>query len=195
MLLSMYGWDFRSARREAGLTLSQVARAAGTAETNVSAYERGSKRPSAATAQRMKAVVAAGRESPIHRNSLLTVPAAAAALRDGLKHGWPTADLLRLIREMVSNSKWVESAVDIEAFFTQPSTTGDQRWDAMLAGVAEHLSLEAGRKAPAWTTGHAIRPLWFVGSVSSLDSMALASSAPSLRIRGVVIDQESLTAV
>jgi transcriptional regulator with XRE-family HTH domain len=191
----MYGWDFRSARREAGLTLSQVARAAGTAETNVSAYERGSKRPCAATARRLKVAIAAGRASPIHRNSLLTLPAAAAALRVGLRHGWPTADLLRLVREMVSNSKWVDSAEDIEAFFAQPSTTGDQRWDAMLAGVAEHLSLRAGREAPAWTAGHALRPLWFVGSVPGLDSMALANSAPSLRVRGVVIDQESLTSV
>ncbi|PZS25563.1 MAG: hypothetical protein DLM59_19945, partial [Pseudonocardiales bacterium] len=43
----------RERRHAAGLTLREVARVAGTAETNVAAYERGIKRPSPRTMGRL----------------------------------------------------------------------------------------------------------------------------------------------
>ncbi|MHB1783815.1 MAG: helix-turn-helix domain-containing protein [Acidimicrobiales bacterium] len=191
----MNGWELRAARRQAGLTLRDVARAAGTSESNVSAYERGSKRPSAATSERLHAALAVGRTSPIHANTLLTVPAAAASLRFGLRRSWATVDLLRIVRELVSNAAWVKTDADVAAFFARPSTTGDERWDAMLAGVVENLSLKTGRPVPEWTAGHALHQLWFVGSVAALDAYALAHTPPSLRVRGVVVDEESLESV
>lgn len=191
----MDGWDLRAERRGAGLTLKQVARAAGTSETNVAAYERGAKRPSVETLARLLAVVRAGGDSPVHRNRLLTVPAAAAALRRGLRAGWPTVDLLRVVREMVSNAKWLHSDADFDAFLSAPSTTGDPRWDAMLAGVAEILALHAGRPVPGWTAGWELGRLWFVSSLPGMDAYALAHTPPPLRIRGVVVDEASLVSV
>src|SRR5450432_430965 len=119
----MDGWELRGRRRAQGLTLRQVARAAGTSETNVSAYERDIKKPSARTLARLIRVIDAGSESHLHRRSLLTVPATAAALRRGLREGWRTSDLLRLIREMRSNSVYALSEHERAAFFAQPSTT------------------------------------------------------------------------
>jgi predicted transcriptional regulator len=81
-------------RRQADLTLAQVARAAGTSETNVSAYERGVKRTSARTARRLRAVIDAGAASRIHTARLSTAPATAATLRRGLRGGWSTAAAL-----------------------------------------------------------------------------------------------------
>ncbi|MGQ0623167.1 MAG: helix-turn-helix domain-containing protein [Sporichthyaceae bacterium] len=52
---------------------------------------------------RIEAVVDAGRDGIVHARNLLTVPAAAAALRTGLKTGWSTADLLRVVRQMRSD--------------------------------------------------------------------------------------------
>ena len=191
----MRGWDLRAARRRAGLTLKEVARAAGTSETNVAAYERGAKRPSEDTIARLLAATRPGKDSPIHRNRLVTVPAAAAALRRGLREGWATVDLLRVIRELVSNAKWVASEADVEAFLSVPSTTGDARWDAMLAGVTEDLALKAGWPVPGWTAGKALDQLWFATSLPALDAYTLAHTPPSLRIRGVVVDEASLASV
>jgi len=191
----MDGWDLRARRRVEGLTLKQVARAAGTSETNVSAYERGSKRPSAGTLARLVAVLEAGTDSAIHRRSLLTVPAAAAAIRQGLRAGWTTADLLRLVREMRSNSVFARSERDRAAFFAQPSTTGDQRWDAMLAGNTEDLAFRDGFPAPDWSQGHALPQFWFVGSTPSLAAYAFARSPFSLQVRGVMVDPADLEAV
>lgn len=191
----MQSWELRSRRRAAGLTLKQVARAAGTTESNVAAYERGTKMPNTLTLGRLLAVIDAGSASPVHSHSLMTVAATASAIRGGLREARPTVDLLRLVRQMVSDSKWLEGKVDYEAFFAQPSTTGDQRWDAMLAGVAEHLNVSRGRPAPAWTARAGLDRFWFLGSDPAFDAISFASTPTSLRVRGVIVDGAALESV
>jgi len=191
----MNSWELRERRREAGLTLRSVARAAGTSESNVSAYERGAKPPRPATLDRLIAMIDAGARSPVHERSLLTVPATAAALRAALRAGWSTADLLRLVREMRSNAKFVDQPQDRAAFFAEPSTTGDQRWDAMLAGSVEDLAFGGGFDPPAWCAGHALPTFWFVGSTPSRRAYAFARSPFPLQVRGVMVDPADLEAV
>ena len=191
----MHGWELRSRRRAAGLSLQQVARAAGTAETNVAAYERGAKSPSAVTLERLLAAIDAGAASPVHVNSLMTVPATASAVRDALREGRPVVDILRLVRQMVSDSKWVRDDGDRAAFYAQPSTTGDQRWDAMLAGVTEHLNVGHGRQGPAWTTRSKLDHFWFLGTDPAFDAISFVSTPTSLRVRGVIIDGAALESV
>jgi transcriptional regulator with XRE-family HTH domain len=190
----MKSWDLRAARHAQRLTLRQVAVAAGTSVPNVSAYERGTKAPNASTVSRLVAVVEAGHASPIHRHDLVTVPRCAAALRRILRQAEPTTgELLRLVREMISNADEVwDSAPDRAAFFAAPTTTGDMRWDAMLAGVVEMLHLRHDLDPPAWTVGHALDTIWWVGSVEGLHAYAFAHSPPSLHVRGVMIDPTDL---
>ena len=187
--------DLRSERLAGGLTLAAVARAAGTSTSNVSAYERGVERPSGATLGRIRAAIAAGSDSPIHVNRLMTVPAVAAALRMGLRDGWSPGDLLRVVREMRSNARFAGMDQDLAAFYAQPSTTGDRGWDAMLAGVTEMDALRSGRVAPGWVQGHELDRLWFVGSNPALHAIALASTPNSLAVRGVIVDGSSLESV
>lgn len=191
----MDGWELRDRRRRADLTLEQVARAAGTAASNVSAYERGSKPARPQTIERLVAVIDAGRESPVHREELATFPAAAATIRRGLRSGWTTADLLRVLRELRSNARRLRSEADRAAFFSRPATTGDQRWDAMLAANAEDLCLRAGRPAPSWSAGHALPTFWFVGSSPGLRAYAFARTPISMQVRGVIVDPADLEAV
>jgi transcriptional regulator with XRE-family HTH domain len=188
-------WELRSRRIELGLTLRQVARAAGTSETNVAAYERGAKTAHPRTLRRLLTAIEAGSDSAVHRHNLLTVPATAAALRKGLRAQWSTADLLRLVREMRSNAVQVTNAADRAAFFAEPSTTGDPRWDAMLAGSVEDLALRGEFPVPPWTRGHALPQFWFVGSAPSLQAYAFARSPFSLQVRGVMVDPADLESV
>ena len=185
----------RSVRHASGLSLAAVARAADTSATNVSAYERGVKRANDATLVRLTASVRAGSDSPIYRNRLVTVPAEAAAIRSGLRQGWSTADLLRVVRELRSNAKHLRNDTDLAAFYARPSTTGDRRWDALLAGVAEVDALRDGHEVPAWARGHDLPHLWFVGSSPSLHPHALAHTPSSLAVRGIVIDGAALESV
>lgn len=191
----MNGWEIRERRLRAGLTLSAVARAAGTAESNLSAYERGTKVPSQRTIRRLLAVMDAGRTSPVFTQRLLTTAAAASAIRAGLRQGWPTADLLRVVRELRSNSRHLTADADRVAFFAEPSTTGDQRWDAMLAGNAEDLALTMGVHPPVWSRGHALPEFWFVGSMPELQAYAFAYTPFPMQVRGVMVDPADLEAV
>jgi len=191
----MDGWTMRESRRASGLTAKQVARATGTSETNVAAYERGDKVPNGTTRSRMEAATSAGAASPVFVHNLLTVPSAAAAIRKGLRQGWRTSDLLRVIRESRSNAKWVEDRKDLAVFFSPPSTTGDRRWDALIAGSTEDLSFKYERSAPEWTVGHVLQTFWFVGSNRAYDAYALAHSPASLKIRGVMMDPSDLDSV
>lgn len=191
----MDSWELRETRRKAGLTLKQVARAAGTSESNVAAYERGAKRPSVLTERRMRTAITAGLSSPIHRNGLFTLPAAAAGIRQALRESWPLVDILRIVRQLVSDAQYLENATDWAAFLTEPSTTGDQRWDAMTAAAAEHIALQAGLDPPAWTVGHELDHLWFVSSLPGLDAYLLAHTPMPFAIRGVVVDEAALESV
>lgn len=76
-----------------------------------------------------------------------------------------------------------------------PSTTGDPRWDALLAGAVEDLALQQGVPAPVWTQGHALPEFWFVGSMPSLQAYAFAYSPFSLQVRGVMLDPADLESV
>lgn len=125
----------------------------------------------------------------------MTAPATAGALRKGLRDKWTTADLLRLVREMRSNAVFATKDTDRAAFYAEPATTGDPRWDAMLAGSTEDLDMRAGFPVPEWTCGHALPVFWFVGSSPSLQAYALARSPFSLQVRGVMVDPADLESV
>ena len=145
--------------------------------------------------ERLEAVLAAGAQSPVFRHNLLTVPAAAASIRSAIREERPTVDVLRIVREMLSNASELVSDADYAAYFAAPSTTGDPHWDAMLAGVTEDAALGTGRPVPAWTAGHALDRFWFVGSLPGMNAWSLANTRPSLRVRGVIVDPDSLQSV
>ena len=175
--------------------MRQVACAAGTSESNLSAYERGAKRPNRKTLSRVSAAIDATADSPIYRRNLLTVPAAAAAIRAGRRAGASTAELLRIVREMRSNAGQLTSSSDLGIFFAEPSTTGDQRWDALLAGAVEDLALAAGAAPPDWTRGHALPAFWFVGDMPRMRAYAFAHAPLSMQVRGVMMDPTDLETV
>lgn len=191
------GWELRATRVRQGLTLAQIARAAGTSVPNVAAYERGDKRPNRRTLDRLLAMIHAGTDSPIHTSSLLTVPATAAAIRADLRSGKAsTGATLRYVREMVANAAYVAcDPADRAAFFAEPSTTGDRRWDALLAGTVELLADRYGFEPPAWVAGRAVLPFWFVGSTPALHAYAYAHSPTPLALRGVFLDPADLESV
>lgn len=182
-------------RRRAGLTLAQVARATGTSESNISAYERGTKRPNQATLARLCTATAVPALSPLHQRHLSTVPALAAGVRRGLRAEWSTADLLRLVRQAVGESALLTTDEEWAAFLARPSTTGDQRWDVLVAGTADLVALRHDRPVPGWTAGRTLRRPWWVGEPDALRAYVFARSPFSLSVRGVLLDPADLEAV
>lgn len=143
----------------------------------------------------MLAALSVDASSPVHARKLVTVPAAAATIRSGLRKSWSTADLLRVVRELGVSIAAVTEPAEQQLILAAPSTTGDQRWDALLAAMAEQLAAGHGVEVPDWTAGHTLPTFWFVGTSPSLRAHAFARTPISMQVRGVMVDPDDLVAV
>ena len=77
----------------------------------------------------------------------------------------------------------------------EPTSTGDARFDALLAAMAEYLCAPEGRPAPRWVEGASrfLDQWWFVSGMQSLHADAIAHSPISFARRGVFITSGALT--
>jgi len=90
------------------------------------------------------------------------------------------------------------SAADRPGLVTdEPPATGDRRWDAMLAGVVEHLCFHHGVPTPRWTMepSRFLEQWWFVTPYRSLHPSAFVETPAALANRGVFIHKSSLQSV
>jgi hypothetical protein len=42
-----------------------------------------------------------------------------------------------------------------------PEPVGDERWDVLFAGLAEHLAMRDGQDAPPWSASRGLKRFWF----------------------------------
>lgn len=80
------------------------------------------------------------------------------------------------------------------AMENRPRPTGDQRYDAYLAALGEHLAAAAGITRPAWTCerDRFLDRFWFVSDVAGFRALAIAESPAAFRRRGIFISRGSL---
>ncbi len=78
-----------------------------------------------------------------------------------------------------------------------PGSTGDRRWDALVAGVVERVAHGAGVRIPAWTAepSRFVDRWWFVSPYPSLHASALVATPPELAGRGVFVHASSLASL
>lgn len=78
-----------------------------------------------------------------------------------------------------------------------PPPTGDSRFDAYLAALAEHFAVTEGLPVPPWsqTTNRFLDEWWFPTQFKSLHAMALVESPAAFRRRGVFIDSTAFMRV
>lgn len=76
----------------------------------------------------------------------------------------------------------------------EPPTTGDDRWDALLAGVAEWLAARGEFVAPGWVHSpeRTLSASWCPYALASLQRLASANAPPEIRRHGVLVDPYDL---
>jgi hypothetical protein len=199
------------------MSQSHVAFLLGTQQANISAYEAGTLTPGSIVEERMADLLRL-HESSVHSGTWLgTCASHAKALKESLqatKHEGPELDLW-LMRYVVGMNDSLNAALqagdtardeqsiqaDVRLFLAQPQSTGDQRADALLAGMAVHWARNAKLdRAPSWT--HArhlyLDEPWWVGlkkGDKTLKAQAFANGIPSLRARGIYLDRRTLESV
>jgi len=79
---------------------------------------------------------------------------------------------------------------------TEPCPTGDPRFDALLAAVAEDLCVHADQPPPKWVheASRFLDRAWWVSDLPSARASALVHTPASYRRRGVMIDRRDLVA-
>lgn len=78
----------------------------------------------------------------------------------------------------------------------EPERTGDARFDALLAAIAEDLCVRAEVEPPAWVHGRDrfLNGFWWVSDLPSARARALVHAPASYRRRGVMLDRHDLEA-
>jgi transcriptional regulator with XRE-family HTH domain len=186
----------RTTRAEAGLSVRALAEAAGVAASTVHRIERGELQPTVQTLRHI--LEAAGmllRVEP-EPDASVSIVGLARSIRADLARGDETW-VVRRTAELAHRFDHADPAARHRMVTAEPPTTGEPRWDAFLAALAEWLSVRAGVPAPGWVR-HADRYLrrgWWVTPMRSMQAWEYAGSPASFRNHGVYLHRDSLANV
>lgn len=127
--------------------------------------------------------------------SWLSVPDIARAVADELERG-DDVFALRVLANALSAARSLTAPADVVRFLQEPSSTGDRRWDVLLAAVVARECRLRGIRAPDWTDLQGLEPWWFPALVDeSLIPLTVQRTPPELASRGVWLDERALEAV
>ena len=76
----------------------------------------------------------------------------------------------------------------------EPSSTGDEQWDVLLAAMAEHLAAQLDLAPPEWSRSRVLATPWFPSSLRSKRMEALVSAPAAFRKHGVYLSARDLEA-
>lgn len=184
----------RDARHAAGITQLELARHAGTAQPAVAAYESGARTPTLATLMRLLGACEHDIEvlaRPRVRRGASALAELALTIGEDLQHG-RERDALRLLFGFADDFRGSSRPGRIALVKDEPPPTGDARFDAALAGVAELFAAEAAISAPVWVDGSTrfVEPWWFVATRPAFHAYTLAHTPALLARHGVFMARE-----
>ena len=98
----------------------------------------------------------------------------------------------RLVAEFLEEYRWEPLESRSELLVDEPPDTGDERWDVLLAALAEHLAARDGRGAPTWSEPRQLRQFWFPFNTPAARADAIVHAPAAFRRRGVFVSAQEL---
>ena len=184
----------KGARAAAEISQHDLARRAHTAQSAVAAYESGSRSPGIATLERLLAACdydLAVAARPRVRRGAASLAELADVIRADLAVG-REQDALRLIFGFADDFRGSPRPGRIALVKDEPPQTGDDRFDAALAGLAEFFAAEGQISIPAWVNepSRFTEPWWFVATRPAFHAYTLAHTPAVFARHGVFIARE-----
>ncbi len=184
----------RSARQAAGITQLELAGRAGTAQPAIAAYESGGRTPSIATLERLLGACEHDVEVlawPRVRRGAASLAELGQTIGEDLDQDHER-DALRLLFGFADDFRGSSRPGKIALLADEPILTGDARFDAALAGIAELFAAEGAISAPGWVNGadRFVEPWWFVSSRPAFHAYTLAHTPALLARHGVFMARE-----
>jgi hypothetical protein len=107
------------------------------------------------------------------------------------------SDVYRQVMEFLDDYRAAAPSDRPSLIDERPDPTGDERWDALLAALVEHLAAADGHEAPAWAQepDRFLNRWWFVAGIRALHASALVQSPISFARRGVFVTAGALDRV
>jgi hypothetical protein len=93
----------------------------------------------------------------------------------------------RLVVEFLKEYHWEPEGTRQRLLTDAPESSGDERWDVLFAGLAEHLAIRDGKDAPGWAASRGLRRFWFPFDTPGARAQALVHAPAALRRRGVFV--------
>lgn len=165
-----------AALRRSGLDQTEFARALGTSGSRYSTYRNGSVAPTAAFL--MRAIRIADQMSAAHAEHLPTAPDAARSVRTALRENrpeWALALILGVRDRILADATTRHRALDTWGI---PASTGDTRWDRLLAATIRHALSAVGQTPPAWTDVRALDFVWLPVESLRFDEAQVRARTP-----------------
>jgi hypothetical protein len=100
----------------------------------------------------------------------------------------------KLVWEFLEEYRWEPDDVQLALLCDEPPATGDERWDVLLAALAEYLAAQHDRVAPEWTEIRALRRPWFPAELAVQRADALVWAPAAFRKHGVYLSAKDLEA-
>jgi transcriptional regulator with XRE-family HTH domain len=183
----------RHARHSTPLSQSALAAKVGFRQSNVSRLESEGRDVNVDTLDRLL------RAAGFRLAALPTQSAAVAEAADSTAR-FVAADnedgAYRAVIQLADDLAREHGAMRVALTVAPPPPTGDERFDAFIAGVVDFRLAAEGLPRPKWLTdGPRLDSPWFVDRWSIGNSSVVEATPPQLRTRGVIIDAAELASV
>ncbi len=100
----------------------------------------------------------------------------------------------KLVWEFLEEYRWESSDAQPSLLEGEPPPTGDERWDALLAALAEYLAAKQDLAPPDWAELRVLRRPWFPAELRVQRADALVHAPAAFRKHGVYLSAADLEA-
>jgi hypothetical protein len=100
----------------------------------------------------------------------------------------------KLVWEFLEEYRWEPAGTQPSLLRDEPAAVGDERWDALLAALAEHLAAQHDLAPPGWTELRVLRRPWFPAELRVQRADALVRAPAAFRKHGVYLSAADLEA-
>lgn len=100
----------------------------------------------------------------------------------------------KLVWEFLEEYRWEPADVQQTLLVAEPAQTGDERWDVLLAALAEYLAAQQDLAPPRWAENRVLKRAWFPAELAIQRADALAWAPAAFRKHGVYLSIHDLAA-
>jgi hypothetical protein len=100
----------------------------------------------------------------------------------------------KLVWEFLEEYRWEPADVQLALLQDEPSPTGDERWDTLLAALAEHLAAVHDAAPAQWAELRVLQRPWFPAELGIQRAEALVWAPAAFRKHGVYLSARDLEA-